>query len=165
MKISRYSDVKQADSEGNLEKNSTRADCQVTQAKFQAFHEVPDLNHVLGSNNEGLKEVTEMKIYSEEGGSCLLVDSNSNQRQALNERRVDGVVRKLSPRQQPSMPTFISAFTILSDVAIYGKVVSGLKKTTHLGPVYFYVLKVFLKKLFFYVFCFNLIIFYVFRSF
>ncbi|KAH8482388.1 hypothetical protein H0E87_029723, partial [Populus deltoides] len=42
-------------------------------------------------------------------------------RQALNERRVDGVVRKLSPRQQPSMPTFISAFTILSDVAIYGK--------------------------------------------
>ena len=107
-----------------------------------------------------------MKIYSEEGGSCLLVDSNSNQRQALNERRVDGVVRKLSPKQQPSMPTFISAFTIVSDVAKYGKVVSGLKKTTHLGLVYFYVSKVFLKKLnFFLFFCFNLIIFGVFRSF
>ena len=63
---------------------------------------------------------------------------------SINERIVDGVVRKLSPKQQPSMPTFISAFTILSDIAKYGKVVSGLKKTTHLGLVYFYVLKIFL---------------------
>nr|TKR78416.1 hypothetical protein D5086_0000282880 [Populus alba] len=68
----------QGDTEGHLEKNSTRADSQVIRANYQDFQGVSDLNNVRSINVDVLKEGMGMKIHYGEVGSCHLVDSKSN---------------------------------------------------------------------------------------